>query len=138
MYSAGDEAAAIETAPALSKVDDIYPLVAPAAADANAKEFDVLSYLGNYSPMKSVHSFGLPGASPQIPDGCGLNQVHLLHRHGARYPTTGGTGPAAFATKIHSAASGSGFSAKGVLGFLNTWTYKLGAEILTPFGREQM
>jgi hypothetical protein len=112
--------------------------VAPAAADANAKEFDVLSYLGNYSPMKSVHSFGLPGASPLVPDGCGLNQVHLLHRHGARYPTTGGIGPAAFAAKIHSSASGNGFSAKGDLEFLNTWTYKLGAEILTPYGREQM
>lgn len=136
--SAGDEAAAIETAPALSKVDDIYPLVAPAAADANAKEFDVLHYLGNYSPMQSVHSFGLPEASPQIPEGCDLKQVHLLHRHGARYPTTGGVGPAAFAAKIHSAASSSGFSATGPLEFLNTWTYKLGAEILTPFGREQL
>src|ERR1700685_3136032 len=85
IFSAGDEAAAIGTAPALSKVDDIYPLVAPAAADKNAEEFDVVSYFGNYSPMKSVHSFGLSGASPQIPDGCGLKQVHLLHRHGARY-----------------------------------------------------
>jgi hypothetical protein len=55
-----------------------------------------------------------------------------------RYPTTGGTGPAALSTKIHSAASGGGFTATGALAFLNTWTYKLGAEILTPFGREEM
>jgi hypothetical protein len=113
--------------------------VAPAAAHSNAKKFDVLSYLGNLSPMKSVPSFGLPKASSQIPEGCGLNQVHLLHRHGARYPTSGNvTGPAAFAVKIHSAAAGSGFSATGPLEFLNAWTYKLGAEILTPFGREEL
>jgi hypothetical protein len=66
--------------------------VAPAAADRNALEFDVLSYLGNLSPMKSVHTFGLPGASPQIPEGCELKQAHLLHRHGARYPGSGGGG----------------------------------------------
>jgi hypothetical protein len=88
--------------------------------------------------MKSVDSFGLPWAAPQIPDGCDLQQVHLLHRHGARYPTSGGGGPASFAAKIHSAASGNGFTAKGSIRFLNTWTYKLGAEILTPFGREQL
>lgn len=136
---AGDAAAAIKTAPAISPVDDIYPLLAPAAANSNAKKFDVLGYLGNLSPMKSVPSFHLPKASPQIPEGCELNQIHLLHRHGARYPTGGNTsGPAAFALKLHSAATGGGFSATGPLEFLNTWTYKLGAEILTPFGREQL
>ena len=136
---AGDAAAAIKTAPAISPVDDIYPLLAPAAANSNAKKFDVLGYLGNLSPMKSVPSFCLPNASPRIPEGCELNQIHLLHRHGARYPTSGNSsGPAAFALKIHSAATGGGFSATGPLEFLNTWTYKLGAEILTPFGREQL
>ena len=139
LFLAGDEAAAIETAPAIPPVDDIYPLVAPAAANSNAEEFDVLGYLGNLSPMKSVPSFNLPKASPQIPEGCALSQVHLLHRHGARYPTSGNSsGPAALAVKIHSAATSGGFSATGSLEFLNTWTYKLGAEILTPFGREQL
>ena len=50
---------AIEAAPAISPVDDIYPLVAPAAANSNAEEFDVLGYLGNISPMKSVPLAGL-------------------------------------------------------------------------------
>ena len=130
---------AIQTAPAISPVDGIYPLVAPAAFNSNVKEFDVLGYLGNLSPMKSVPSFGLPEASPNIPEGCELSQVHLLHRHGARYPTSGDTsGPAAFALKIHNAATNGGFCATGSLEFLNTWKYKLGAEILTPFGREQL
>lgn len=135
---AGDEPAAIETAPSNAKVDSVYPLVAPAAADKSTKEFDVTQYWGNLSPMQSVDSFGLPNSSPQIPEGCSLNQVHLLHRHGARYPTTGGVGPAAFAAKLNAAATGGGFSASGSLGFLNTWTYKLGAEILTSFGRQQL
>jgi hypothetical protein len=81
--------------------------------------------------------YGLPDASPLIPDGCELRQVHLLHRHGARYPTSG-SAPASFAATVHAAAANGSFSAKGPLSFLNTWTYKLGAEILTPFGREQM
>lgn len=87
--------------------------------------------------MYSVDSFGLPEASAQIPAGCELNQVHLLHRHGARYPA-GGFGPADFAAKLHSAATGGGFSATGALEFLNTWVYRLGAEVLTPFGRQEL
>nr|ADW23572.1 acid phosphatase [uncultured organism] len=133
----GDEAAAIETAPALAKVDTIYPLVSPVAAgEKSASTFDVAKYWGNLSPMYSVDSV-LGDTSPLIPEGCSLNQVHLLHRHGARYPTTGG-GPAPFAALLHNTTLAGGVSASGALEFLNTWTYKLGAEILTPFGREQL
>ena len=61
----------------------------------------------------------------------------LLYRHGARYPTTGAP-PSAFATKLHNATlNGSSWSSWGELDFLNKWTYKLGAELLTPFGRLQ-
>jgi len=87
--------------------------------------------------MYSVESFGLPDASPVIPEGCGLNAVHLLMRHGARYPTSD-SGPSQFAAEIYSAASNEGFSVTGDLEFLATWTYKLGAEILTPVGREEL
>lgn len=31
-----------------------------------------------------------------------------------------------------------GWKAKGDLGFLNDWEWSLGAEVLTPFGREQL
>ena len=88
--------------------------------------------------MFSVDTFGLPHASQLIPQGCKITQVHLVHRHGARYPT-GGSPPAAFAGKLHNATvAGTGFTATGDLAFLNTWTFKLGAELLTPFGRKQM
>ncbi|KAF4623104.1 hypothetical protein D9613_002089 [Agrocybe pediades] len=134
----GDEAESIATAPAVAKVDSVFPLVKPNAQDSKKnKPFDVLQHAGNLAPWQSVDSFGLPNASPVIPNGCELKQVHLLHRHGARYPTSDG-GTASFAARLHAAATGSGFSASGDLSFLNTWTYKLGAEILTPFGRSQL
>ena len=88
--------------------------------------------------MFSVDSLGLPDASELVPEGCEIRQVHLVHRHGARYPTSGSP-PAAFATKLHNATvAGTGFTATDDLGFLNTWKYKLGAELLTPFGRQQL
>ncbi|KAL5514623.1 hypothetical protein ACEPAG_1939 [Sanghuangporus baumii] len=136
----GDEAELIATATSFPKVTNAVPLVNPSTFDeTNSSEpFDVLHSLGNLSPMFSVDTFGLDNASMLIPQGCELTQVHLLHRHGARYPTSGSL-PAAFATKIHNTiVNGTGFTATGNLTFLNTWTYKLGAEILTPFGRQQL
>ncbi|PPQ67076.1 hypothetical protein CVT25_005677 [Psilocybe cyanescens] len=134
----GDEANAIATAPVIAKVDSFFPLINLGAQDTKKnKPFDVLVHAGNLSPWQTVDSFGLPNASPVIPQGCEIIQAHLLHRHGARYPTTG-SGPANFAAKVHAAATGGGFLATGALSFLNTWTYKLGAETLTPFGRSQL
>jgi hypothetical protein len=90
------------------------------------------------APWYSVSSadYGLPDASPLVPDGCNVVQVHLLYRHGARYPTTGAA-PSTFAQKLLNATKAGGFSTTGELGFLSQWTYKLGAELLTPFGRSQ-
>ena len=91
--------------------------------------FNVLRTFGNLAPMFSVPSsdpgFNLPGASPLAPPGCSITQVHLVHRHGARYPTSG-SAPADFAAKVHNATvNGTGFSATGELEFLNTWRYKV-------------
>ncbi|EIW64306.1 phosphoglycerate mutase-like protein [Trametes versicolor FP-101664 SS1] len=136
----GDEAFVLETAPAAPVKGDVYPLVNPVEAQTTVKQpsFDIMRSWGNLSPWFSVGDvFGLPDASAAVPSGCELTQVHLLHRHGARYPTSG-SGPSAFAAKLHGAATSEGFSASGPLEFLNTWTYKLGAELLTPFGRQQL
>ncbi|EJD00233.1 phosphoglycerate mutase-like protein [Fomitiporia mediterranea MF3/22] len=133
----GDEAELVATATSVPKVTNADPLINPSTSD-NKTSFNVLRSFGNLSPMFSVDSLGLRNASMLIPEGCELTQVHLLHRHGARYPTSGSL-PAAFATKLHNATvSGTGFTASGDLAFLNTWQYKLGAEILTPFGRQQL
>ncbi|KAJ7239615.1 histidine phosphatase superfamily [Mycena haematopus] len=87
-------------------------------------------------PPFTSSNLGL-SSSAKIPAGCTVQQVHLLHRHGARYPTSG-SAPADFAAALHAVAATGNLSASGPLAFLNTWTYKLGAEILTPFGRAQL
>ncbi|RPD81945.1 phosphoglycerate mutase-like protein [Lentinus tigrinus ALCF2SS1-7] len=137
----GDEPFVLETAPVAPQKADVYPLVNPADTEGSSKKsstFNLMQYWGNLSPWWSVGDFfGLKDASPVVPWGCELTQVHLLHRHGARYPQVGSR-HAAFAAKVHAAANSTGFSASGPLEFLNTWTYKLGGELLTPFGREQL
>ncbi|KAI0316502.1 phosphoglycerate mutase-like protein [Amylostereum chailletii] len=135
----GDEALAIQTAPAIASMVNIAPLVRPDTFDHKGSKFDVVKYWGNLSPWYSLpqDTFGLPDASPAIPEGCAINQAHILHRHGARYPTSG-SAPASFAARLHTISTGTGFSASGPLTFLNEWTFKLGAEILTPLGREQL
>jgi hypothetical protein len=140
LHAAGDEAFAIETAPAIPAIENESPIVRPDTADDKGSMFDVARSWGNLSPMFSLNpgTFGLPQSSPLVPKGCAINAVNILHRHGARYPTTG-SAPASFAAKLQSAANPpGGFSASGPLEFLNTWTFKLGAEILTPFGRQQL
>lgn len=135
---AGNEAEEIATATAVPKITGAFPLLNPSTLDDNSGNFDVLQRWGNLAPMFSVDSFGLNSASQLIPGGCELNQVHLVHRHGARYPTSGAA-PSSLAAKLHNATvTKTGFTATGDLSFLNTWTYKLGAEVLTPFGRQQM
>ncbi|KAL5478531.1 hypothetical protein ACEPAI_2715 [Sanghuangporus weigelae] len=133
----GDEAELIATATSVPKIENALPLLSPTTFD-NKTSFNVLRSLANLAPMFSVDSLGLPEANQLIPEGCELTQVHLLYRHGARYPTLGSL-PAEFATKLHNATtSETGFAATGDLAFLNTWIYKMGAEILTPFGRQQL
>jgi len=140
----GDEALAIATAPVVPQYANTFPLIEPGTED-KSKTFSVIHSWGNLSPFRSPDasnpntqsSFGIANTSPLVPAGCELTQVHLLHRHGARYPTTGAA-PSVFATALNAAAATGKLSASGPLAFLNTWEYKLGAEILTPFGRAQL
>lgn len=95
---------------------------------------------GNLSPMYSLptNTFSKEITSgPEIPVGCELEQVHLIHRHGGRYPTTGTALPT-FGKRIKEAQNNKTLKARGTLDFLNTWSYELGTEVLTPFGRSQM
>ncbi|EGF97768.1 uncharacterized protein MELLADRAFT_84480 [Melampsora larici-populina 98AG31] len=95
---------------------------------------------GNLSPMYSLPTKTFSNqidSGPEIPCGCELEQVHLVHRHGGRYPTTGSALPS-FGKRIKEAQDSRKLKAKGVLDFLNTWSYELGTEVLTPFGRSQM
>ena len=51
--------------------------------------------------MDSVDLFDLLEASAQIPEGYTLNQVHILHRHWARYPCLWEYLAREFASKTH-------------------------------------
>ncbi|WWC69100.1 uncharacterized protein I206_103036 [Kwoniella pini CBS 10737] len=141
----GVEPAAIQTAPAslyAYNTDPLssYPLVSDHPNGSNGEDgFDITKYWGNLSPWYSVSSnfYGLNETSPNSPKGCSIIQVHLLYRHGARYPTTGSP-PSTFASKISNATKQEkGFNSTGELNFLNEWKYLLGAELLTISGRLQ-
>ncbi|KAF8607458.1 phytase [Ceratobasidium sp. AG-I] len=101
--------------------------------------FNLFRSWGNLSPWYSVPSaeFGLPDAGVEAPEKCSITGVHFLHRHGARYPTYDPQlgEPVSLGNKL--AALGK-INATGDLEFINDWSYQLGAELLTPFGRGQL
>lgn len=112
-------------------------------------EFEPIYSWGYLTPRYSLDpcTWGACDASPIVPEQCTLNSVHLvsysprlqliqLMRHGARYPTAGDAAEG-FATRLLNASAAGGFKASGELEFLNQWTYKLGSDILIPFGRLQ-
>lgn len=105
----------------------------------NGGSFDLFRSWGNLSPWSSVPSatFGLEGTSPVAPDQCNITGVHMLQRHGARYPTISAkwADPAGVERRLKESGK---FTANGDLAFLNDWKYTLGAELLTPFGRHQL
>ncbi|OBZ66403.1 3-phytase A [Grifola frondosa] len=184
----GAEPALVATAPAYPLHTGAPHLISPFAVQRNSTrqedQFDIFKHWGNLAPWFSVEpgAFGLD-ASPEAPDTCRVTGLHLLHRHGARYPTgwvvdvlvyppsstcivlrlrgediiyhyelhasvyllgqvlisssiASYGGPANFSSRLHEAAAG--WNASGELEFMNEWTYKLGEEILTPFGRQQL
>lgn len=116
--------------------------LSPTKGTKKGRPFNVLQHWGHLSPWYSTdHGLGGGDATSIAPAGCEIVGVHWLQRHGARYPTLSGEGPAALGERIAKAKAeteGGDLGAKGALSFLNDWTYKLGAEILTPFGRQQL
>lgn len=87
----GAEPALIATAPSYPVHTGAPHLVSPFAAskgNRTASTFDIFRHWGNLSPWFSVGrgAFGLD-SSPETPDTCRITALHLLHRHGARYPT---------------------------------------------------
>ena len=124
----GAEAALVATAPAYPLHTGAPHLVSPLALDQNASKqsskpsFDIFKHWGNLSPWFSVErgSFGVD-SGPEAPETCRVTGLHLLHRHGARYPTGWASygGPANFSGRLHNAAAG--WNASGELEFMNDW-----------------
>ncbi|KAI9741394.1 MAG: hypothetical protein M1834_003111 [Cirrosporium novae-zelandiae] len=79
-----------------------------------------------------------PGFGAQeypLPSGAEIFQVHMLHRHGSRYPTNGSS-VQSFGSRIENATQYYNFT--GELSFLNNWSYNLGYDILVPKGRQEL
>ncbi|KAI0665829.1 histidine phosphatase superfamily [Trametes maxima] len=133
--------------PALVATAPVYPIHtgAPhllgleALRNHSKQPFDISRHWGNLSPWFSVgrNAFGVD-AGPEPPQGCRVTGLHLLYRHGALYPTGRASfgGPANFSARL--GQSPEPWQTCGELKFLNDWTYILGEEILTPFGRQQL
>ncbi|KAF3916049.1 hypothetical protein ABW21_db0203366 [Orbilia brochopaga] len=73
-----------------------------------------------------------------LPDGCGIEQVHILHRHAERFPTrsyTDGLLNENFARKILNwTTANPAAQFAGPLVFLNTWRYQMAESYLTGIG----
>jgi hypothetical protein len=94
--------------------------------------FELHGQLSHYFPNPS--GFGVDEYS--LPTNASIVQLHMLSRHGARYPTSG-AGAEVIGQKITNfTKAGNRFG--GDLSFLNTWSYKLGAEILVPVGKQEL
>ncbi|CAD6906085.1 unnamed protein product [Tilletia controversa] len=108
-------------------------------------DFNPFKHMGPLSPYSSSDGFGIDDATYRdVPHGlaesngsCVLDQVHILHRHGARYPTTDAP-PRKLSTFLASLSSSKSVQFTGPLAFLSSWKYRLGAELLTPVGRGQL
>jgi len=88
----------------------------------------VLRNWGQYSPYIPVAEYIPP------PPGCVINQVNLLQRHGARWPTSDrGAGYKATIEKLQ----GVKHYKKKYLDFLKDFTWDFGAEDLLPLGVNQ-
>ncbi|GAA5989509.1 hypothetical protein JCM10908_000509 [Rhodotorula pacifica] len=98
-----------------------------AAATTNPLPDTIGRNVGPYSPYYNA------GTYVAAPVGCVIDQVNILQRHGARYPTSSaGKKIAASVAKLKKAKSlGSS------LAFVSDYTYALGADDLTPLGAEQ-
>ncbi|KAH8087891.1 phosphoglycerate mutase-like protein [Cristinia sonorae] len=142
----GAEPGLIQTAPAYPLHTGAPHLVSPSSfvskhnsSSSSSSHFDLFKHWGNLSPWFSVGkgTFGVD-STPEAPETCQITGLHFLHRHGARYPTGWAAygGPANFSSRLHNSASK--WETHGALSFMNDWTYKLGEEVLTPFGRQQL
>ncbi|WFD00398.1 hypothetical protein MYAM1_003147 [Malassezia yamatoensis] len=101
------------------------------------EKFNPFQHMGPLSPYFSADfqvDNGKYLATPTGANGtCTLTQVHILHRHGARYPTGGSP-----TELVRDMVKQRGVAFTGPLTFLNMYEYRLGAELLVPLGRQQL
>ncbi|KAF2153909.1 phosphoglycerate mutase-like protein [Myriangium duriaei CBS 260.36] len=97
----------------------------------NSNIFQLFGQLSHYFPNPS--GFGVN--EYPLPQGTNITWLNMLHRHGSRYPTSG-SGAYSFGQKAKNLTGTANFT--GELSFLNSWSFKLGAEILVPVGKQEL
>ncbi|WFD01578.1 hypothetical protein MOBT1_000248 [Malassezia obtusa] len=106
----------------------------------NANSDDIFRNLGTtsvYHPADDL--FPETHGYEVLPDQCNIKQVHILHRHGARNPTSDAhEGAPMFGAAVWNATKAGKLKATGDLSFLNHWNYTLGAEILVHQGAQEL
>ncbi|KAL2839281.1 histidine phosphatase superfamily [Aspergillus pseudoustus] len=104
-------------------------------AEPSREEILSLQSRGNLSPyFPNPTGFGVE--EYPLPPGANITEVHVLHRHGARFPPASDVVETLGATIQAAVENGTVFTGK--LDFLNSWTYKLGAETLVALGRKEL
>lgn len=101
-----------------------------------ASGFDMTRSWANLSPYRDADGFSM---AKGVPEGCELSQVHVLHRHAQRFPTSyplDGEGMEDFAAKVsnYSKAHPGKTVGTGPLKFLKDWEYVLGDDLLMESG----
>lgn len=104
----------------------------------NASIFHLMGQLSPYFPnpeyVRDCNEHRLPADTPSglgvqempLPPGASIDQVHVLHRHGSRYPTSN-AGSVKFGRALaNQIKAGTAGNFTGALSFLNSWSYKLG------------
>lgn len=96
----------------------------------NSNIYELFGQLSHYFPGPGfgVHEYALP-------KGSNITWLNMLSRHGSRYPTTG-SGAFKFGDKHKNATGKANYT--GELSFLREWSFKLGAEILVPVGKQEL
>ncbi|OUT23444.1 hypothetical protein CAS74_001763 [Pichia kudriavzevii] len=110
-----------------------YTLAQPIETAIQAKDHregdqNIFQLMGNLSPYYISDGWGVYDYA--IPGQCSISQVHLLSRHGSRYPTD--------PLVIGKLLDNKNYTVTGELEFLNDWKYLQGVNILTKLGNQQL
>jgi hypothetical protein len=99
--------------------------------------FDAFHHMGPLTPYQSAPDFSISSAKYRaLPASCQVDRVHILHRHGSRYPTSGS--PAYLIKKLLRAEERI-LRFTGPLSFLASYDGdRLGSELLVGLGRQQL
>lgn len=111
------------------------------AKEDNATSNDIFHNLGQTSPYFPAHDlFPETHGYENVPKQCKIKQVHILHRHGSRYPASGGGASSvqSLGEKVHNASKAGKLDAKDDLAFLKHWNYSLGSEVLVHQGAQEL